>query len=332
MWDDVNARLRGLATHFPTRPALENLAGFDTLSHVADGLAAYGVVRTGPASADVAGVERTVRRWAARQFEVLIRWSGSRVRRLAIIIEEEDRRSIRTLVRGAEAGIDQRTRLAGLIPTPALGQRQLEELARCRTAGEIAAFLTAWRNPYGAALADAARGPRPDLLAMEMAVTRVFFERSRHAARHCDAHLRDYVRDRIDEANVWSALALQERESADANSLFLEGGRLSRERFLEALAGNTPARELAAAMGDGTSELGMALRQMGDTRERLEQRLLSLRIRTMERTSLIHPLSSALVILFALRLQAAVADVCRIVWGVTIGADKTLLINQLVTA
>ena len=93
-----------------------------------------------------------VRRKAAARMRLLARWAGGRDAVLAVVFEEEDRRSLRALLRGAVQGARAEERLEDLIPTPLLPERALAELARQARPAAIAALLTAWQNPYGPAL------------------------------------------------------------------------------------------------------------------------------------------------------------------------------------
>jgi len=142
-WGDLNARARGLATHLASRPTLEQLAESPTLAALARDCVATGVLPAEPEQPAPFAFELAFRRVAALQLKTLIRWMGPRTEALRFLLEDEDRRSLRALLRGAAAGVAAETRLAGLIPTPSLPERLLTELARQPRCRDAVALLVA---------------------------------------------------------------------------------------------------------------------------------------------------------------------------------------------
>jgi hypothetical protein len=76
-----------------------------------------------------ADFDRAAGRIAAARLELLGRWLGNRRGALAVIYEDEDRRSIRRLLRGAAEGASREARLRGLTPTQGLPERVMIRLA-----------------------------------------------------------------------------------------------------------------------------------------------------------------------------------------------------------
>ncbi len=154
------------------------------------------------------------------------------------IIEDEDRRSIRALVRGALGGVDPALRTLGLIPTAALPARALDELALLNDVGAIGAALLALRHPFAEVVADQARRERLDLFSLDQAVLRAWAARASRIARAGDRALRHYVERTIDLVNVWTArLLAEQRSDAEADALFVEGGSVITVEDLRFAAG-----------------------------------------------------------------------------------------------
>ena len=314
-WDDVNARAQGLSTRLLGRQGLEALstaAGLDELARRLD-RAGFGAVQL-PATAE--RIELAVRHTAAERLRILARWCAGRAEVLAVLFEDEDRRSLRALLRGAAAGAAPEARLSGLVPTPALPARALEELARIADVAQLAATLQAWGNPYAAALEHAKASPRPDLLHLETALVRLFAQRASAGARRGDRALVGFVEETIDVENALSAVVLAPQK---ADSWFVEGGRaLGADAFAEAIRSRDhgeAARLLSAALA-GTP-LAEALAAPPAS---LERSLLAARTRARARAARREPLSSQPLLSFALRLRAETVDLQAVIWSVALGA------------
>jgi vacuolar-type H+-ATPase subunit C/Vma6 len=247
-----------------------------------------------------------------------------------IVLEDEDRRSVRAILRGAAAGAASEARLAGLIPTPALPERLLEELAAKPTPKEVAALLAVWGHPFGPAAVGAASVEHPDLFRLELEIDRVFAARAVAGARRGGPVLRAFVADAIDYANAMAALVLAAGESEQPPaSAFLAGGRrLDRQRFLEAVAAGAGAgAKLAAAFG--ADEAALLQRHAGDAGA-LERELLALRIRRLRDLARRDPLGSAPLLLYFLRLRAEQENLRLLLWGAALGAPDALRRDRLV--
>ena len=331
-WDDLNARVRGMSAHLLGAAAIQSLAAeFDI-----DALARR--LHDGPYDAGLRGalpsaisIDQSVRRAAAARLATLAKWAGPRIRRLTAIFEEEDRRSVRALLRGAAAGARPEARLSGLVPTPALPESALTELSRQPTAAKVAALLVAWGHPFGSPIFEHAGGDQPDLFLVELALAQAFAARARKSARN--AELRRFTQDSIDCENASAAVALAGRKLGVASDrVFLHGGRrISKDFFLHVVA----AQDAESAMGrlawldEGRSPFARGV--AGATTESLERALLRFRIVHLKRIARMKPLGPALLLHYALRLRAEVMDLRTIAWGLILRAPRQLINDQLVT-
>lgn len=334
VWGDLIARACGLGTHLLTAPELDALSRSPDLPALADALRRQGYPM-GDETKSAAHLEAAVRRVAAVHLAILGRWAGRRRETLAVLFEDEDRRSLRALLRGAAAGAPPDDRLAGLLPTAALPVRALGELARQSTPGDVAALLVTWGNPYGSALLPEAGAAVPDLLKLEIQVNRTFAGRALRAARRASRRgpLVEYVHETIDLENAAAALVL----AAGARDLvprdhFLPGGRrLTMAAFEEAIvAGEGPAAAHRLADAFAGTPIAGALERAGTDPAGLERALLRARIALRRGAARAAPLGPAPVLLYALRLRAQVLDLQRIIWGVALGAPA--LAASLVSA
>jgi vacuolar-type H+-ATPase subunit C/Vma6 len=273
----------------------------------------------GPRS-DATSVEQAVRRRAAERLALLARWCRDHPALLEAIFGDEDRRSLRALVRGAVAGAAPEARLAGTLPTPSLPLRALETLAAQRDVAALGALLAAWSHPLASALRDAPRRGAPDLLALEAALTRVFAARAFAAARHGDAVLRAYLAQLVDVENVLAALTLTAGPTElEPAAVLVSGGTVA----LSALEGVARARPGLPALraaeeafrgtvfASGFTEVGPA---------RIAERLASLLRAHLHRLARIDPLGSAPVLDYALRVRDEVQRFQRLAWGLSLGA------------
>jgi vacuolar-type H+-ATPase subunit C/Vma6 len=334
-WDDVDARARGLGTRLFTRAQLEALAGAADLAELTAAWRRLGLPVAAERGGEVATseeLELAVRRWAAADLRILARWAGPRTAALAVIYEAEDRQSLRAIVRGALRGASAALRLGGLVPTPTLPERALEELARLPTPAAIAVLLVAWRNPYGAPLATASSTP-PDPFALDLALDRTFVMRALAAARRADASLEAYVRETVDLDNAVTALMLSiAGRDLVPKDAFLPGGELVSITVFEEAIAEPGAAGMRLAKALGGAAVAEPFRHVAGGLAVLEDELLRVRIRALLRQSRLAPLGPAPVLLFALRLRAQVGDLQRIVWGAALSMPRGALAAALVTA
>ncbi|HUJ58669.1 MAG TPA: hypothetical protein VLX92_09255, partial [Kofleriaceae bacterium] len=197
------ARARGLGTTVLAGEALAAIELARDREQLVAALAHAGV----PADASPDAVDRCARDRVARDLATLARWSSA----LALIELDEDRRSLRALVRGLAAGTGAGRRSAAAIATSSLPAGELAELAALPTIDALAERLARRGHPLAGALLVPHRAAAPiDVLAIEIALARGF---TAAAAR---AHVRDralgaYLAQVIDAENAAAALLLAER-------------------------------------------------------------------------------------------------------------------------
>lgn len=322
-WEDVNARVRGLGSHLLGQEALANLAQSADLSTLARGLESRGVLAREIPNPTAPALELALRRAAAHDIRVVRRWLGPRDEIVSVALDAEDRRSLRALIRGAVAGASAEARLVGLIPTPALPERLLQELAARVRVKEQAALLLAAGQPYGAALlAASSEATEPDLLALELAVARTFAERALRGARTGGGLLLDYVTTLIDLENCRAALLLVKRGAGEpAGPAFIPGGRRLRQREFERAAtspdGGAAARVLVAALGGGS--LGLVLLRHATDPIALEAALEAEMLAWLRHHARLDPLGPAPLLLYFQRVRAQAEALGGLVWSVDLG-------------
>jgi len=270
-------------------------------------------------------VEVAVRRVGASHLATLARWSLERSTLLTPVFLDEDRRSVRTLLRGAAAMSPEAERITGLIATPALPERALKELAKQNSVSGVAALLSAWEHPLGAGLLDIARDPTPDLLRLDVQLNANYITQAAAAVRWAPRghltrrELMDFVRDTADLENALAAMLLAgQATSLSPETLFLpEGRRLDRAAFLAAAQApdSASAREMIhrAFRGSPLAEAFTGTRSAEDN-------ALMARLRHSLHTARLFPLGAAPVMAFVLRVRAEIRDLCLIIWRIGAGA------------
>lgn len=335
-WTEVAVRARGLATHLIPRERLAALASVRPISTLvsAIGEASPELARfLPPEASDAAAVERALRRAAAARLRVLRRWAtGRRRRALAVLLDDEDRRSLRAIVRGALGGVPAEARLVGLVPTPSLPERALATLARQATLGEVASLLRAWGSSYGNALEAQASRPHPDPYLVQVALDQEFARRARRASRG-QRLLRRYVRLRIDGENAVTAVTIAGASLGHAaDDSFVPGGRwLDRTLFVRAATCGIPEQSVELLAEElGATPIG---RQLPAPTHwwTIEDAMLRGLVRHYRAVVRRDPISLADVILYALRLRAEVRDVARLVWGAALEAPPSRVGGELVS-
>ena len=335
VWDDLNARARGLTTHLLSPLELERLSRAPDLVSLAEELVRRGYSIDESARTSAPALELAARRVIAGRLRTISRWAGRRTETLGVLFEDEDRRSVAALVRGAVQRAPAELRLSGLLPTPALPERALEELASQPTPGAVATLLTAWRHPLGQALlADVSRA-EPDLLHIETSINRVFADRALKAARRDGrgGSLFHYVQQAIDIQNAYSALVLCTEPGVKPAEFWVDGGRaVSLTAYLEAVASGGPdaaGRVLATGFG---SRLAKVFAKPDTQPAGIERAVLSALILDLRDQARTAPLSPAPLLGYALRLRAEALDIRWLVWGISLGAPSTALARGLVLA
>jgi vacuolar-type H+-ATPase subunit C/Vma6 len=317
-WEDVNARARGLGSRLLAPEALAGLARTRDLQELSRALAGVGLVPDEIPNATAADLDLALRRYAGGALNVARRWLRQRSEVVAVALDVEDRRSLRALVRGAVEGVHADERLTGLIPTPSLPERLLQELAGRSRVRDQAALLVAAGHPYGAPLLAAAAAEEPDLFPIELAIVRTFVERALRGARRDGRFLGEYVEELIDIDNCRILLLLSHRHAESAPLAFLPGGRrLTKEDFLRAAEAGDPtatARVLGAALGGGA--LATLLLRHATSPTGLEQALEAHLGDRLLREARLDPLGPAPFLLFCHRLRAQAMMLSELVWSV----------------
>ena len=325
-WEDVNARVRGLGSRLLEPEALTELAGVEGLGALARALAVRGVIAEESAAATAPELALAVRRAAAGEVAILRRWLGSRDAVLAVALDAEDRRSLRSVIRGAAEGVPSEARLAGLIPTPALPERVLRQLAEQPGVREQAVLLVAAGHPCGGALLEVAAGPEPDLFSVELAIARTLAERAIRGSRGAGPLLREYVAGLLDRDNARTALILAAAGGDEpASPLFLEGGKLRMDEFQRAVATRDPATA-ARVLGEArvSGELAGLLLEYAAAPAALEDALEAHTVAWLRHEARLDPLGPGPILLFLHRLRQQSAALGRLIWGVDLGAPPAL--------
>jgi len=292
---------------------MTRLSEADSVESLARALATLGLVPDETAGASAPALDLALRRSAAASVRILWRWLGDREGVMAVGLDLEDRRSLRALIRGAAEGVHAEARLAGLIPTPALPERLLEELAGRVRIREQAALLVAAGHPYGPAILAAAAEAFPDLFSIELAIVRTFAERALRGGRTGGGFLLDYVRRVIDRDNSRSILL------GSAAPSFVSGGRLSQEEFERAAdAGDPPraARILADALG---GRLAVLLVRHASAPAALDESLEADDLAYLRHHARLDPLSPAPVLWYLRLLRRQSMELARLVWNLDLG-------------
>ena len=331
----LDARAAGLRTKLVRRSELDALAGAPSVATFARELEqTRRLVDPIERPVTVATVEAAVRHTAARHLRVLSTWAGPGSA-LDVFYADQDRRSLRALMRGALQGAPSDDRLAGLLPTPRLPEGALTTLARQPTPSRVVAQLVLLRHPDASSLsALTAASARPRLLDLERVLARGFAGRSLAAARAADRNLRGIVRARIDVGNVQMALAFAAGpHDVEAASLFTEGGAaVTRAAFIQACAATTAVEAgLRLERALQGKPLAALLRSAAGDPARVEVLALHHELVEQRRIARLEPLGSAPLVLFLLRLQAQSADLRRLAWGAALGAPADLVRAELVT-
>jgi vacuolar-type H+-ATPase subunit C/Vma6 len=250
------------------------------------------------------------------------------VEQLAPLLDDEDRRSIRVLVRGAVAGAPPDVRVASLIPTPSLPLRALHQLATAGDMATVGAQLLAWRHPFAAAVADEAQRQHVDLFRFEVALTRAFAARERGTCGR-DAAMRLFVERSIDFENLWTVLILADQHAdIDPASMFVPGGSLIRVDDIVAAAHATNRLDVAERLLGRVAHtpLAAALAAGGRAVDDASLAALVQEFRDLSRTE---PLGLAPVVHFVLRQRAELHALMRITWSISLHVPAALIERAL---
>lgn len=325
-WEDVNARCRGLGSTLlgrADRERVEAATEWRALPRVLQAWLGMAEPPATPRDLDAALVRRH-----AGVLEVVERWLGPRRRYLRIVWEDEERRALRAVLRGAAEGAAPDRRLDGIVPTRALPARVLRRLAGARSPAEAIAALGRAGHPFAPALAAAGIGPGPaGLLEVELALSRTWAERAAEGVRGGGGRLVRWVREAIDAENAL-ALAVSAEWAADLppEQAWLPGGeRLDRDRFV-AIAGAEP--------GGDRFDLLRARFRRGAIRDALDaepevaglaRELLRFRTEAARAAARRDPLGPWPTCWFLLRTRLEVADLRHAAWRLALRHDAAAM-------
>jgi len=336
VWDAVGPRAIGMATHLLGRAQLEALAAADSIEALAVELERHGISPATGAKGLAARLDLALRRETGRHLENLLRWCGARPEALAVFVLDEDRRSVRRLLRGAVGEVSPDERLSGLVPTRRLPESKLQVLAHAADAPALAAQLIRLDHPYGTALAQAGTSSPVDLTRLEVAIDRAWAGHSLAAARRAAPALLPFIRQAIDIENVWAVLLLcgGERTERQVREFLIEPtGSLDLDLL----------RRLVADQDVGTAL--HKLEQFPDVRWWVaqlslaaqdpvswERLALGARLSALIREKRLRPLGATPVLWYWMRLRAQLLNLSRLIWGITLGVPESALRQGLVTA
>lgn len=330
-WDAVNARARGLATHLLDRRALAELAASpDWTGFIARlGGLGYPLDLAGSAGVDLRAFDRAVGLVASARLTLLGRWLAAREPVLAVVLEDEERRSLRALLRGAVQGASPGARMHAVIPTPGLPIRAIERMAHVSSVPELVRDLVRQGHPAGRVLQDVLRHAKaPDLRALEWALTRLFRARAIRAARPGGPVLRRFAAELVDQDNVWTLLLAAPTDNGTAVEWdFVPGGtRLARQEFVRLRLERDGGRRLRGlrALLTGTA-LGTALAADPPDLLALESGADAARIAWLRGAARRDPLGPAVVLAVMERIRAEARALRSLAWGVTFGAPAATL-------
>jgi vacuolar-type H+-ATPase subunit C/Vma6 len=329
------ARARGVGTWLVPHATLDAFANAPDLGALHRGLLQLGA-RLEPIGdvPDIERIDRAIARTASRQVERLRRWQMRSRGPVDVFVLEQERRSIRALMRGALQGAPAAVRLAGLLPTPGLPERALASLARQASPAGVAAGLVALGHPDGGRLLPVVRSPQPDALDIEVLLLESFSARGHAAARGGDAPLIGVVEERVDVGNTQTALLLcGGPRDVSPDRAWVDGGRwLSKEAFVRtasSTARTVGLRHLGAALA-GTP-LAPVLPVTADDAAQIERAYLVQALRRMARAARLDPLGSAPVLLVLFRIDAQARNLRMLAWGAAWGTPAVMRKRELVT-
>lgn len=304
----IAARARGLATTIASPDALAAIDRARDAGELAAALARAELHIAGPVSADA--IDRMASGRIARDLAVLARWSDA----IAPLELDEDRRSLRVLVRGLASGAPTTARLLAAIPTIRLPAHALAALAALPTIEQLAPALARLHHPLASALAGA-RSP-VDPLELELRLMRRFAE----LAQSRDPALRVYLAQLIDAENAGAALLLAARGAGiDRDRAFVPGGsRIDRDRFVAASSDSIDVARTRLAVVLAGTPLAAALFQPAPAA--LDDAALAWQLQTQARLRRTDPLGLAPAIHAVLLRRAEARHLRRAAWRVAMGA------------
>jgi hypothetical protein len=306
---ELAVRARGLTTHLAREDALA------AIEHARDPIAlgaalAAARILPPPGLASPDALERALRGRAADDLVVLGRWG--RLALLDAFVLDQDRRSVRAILRGIAAGASIERRLEGTVATARLPDRALALLASATSGGELDRALAHARHPLAGAIPAA---DPIDLCEAELALAQRFAAVARASGRA--RAIAAYVAQVIDVENATAALLLAARgDDVDRARVFVPGGRVvERATFVAAASSSDPAAPLARAFA-GTP-IARALSTADPAA--LDDAALRWQLATQAHLRRVDPQGLAGVLHLLLRRRAEGRRVRRAAWRVAMG-------------
>lgn len=328
-WADANARARGMATHLLDDAAWRRLRTSPDLFALCRELdrLGYPIEPGGDARSAERAIEEVRRERQAR----ILRWLGPRSRHVRFLLEEDDRRAIRALLRGAAAELPPPERLAATPPSLGLTAGMVDRAARASTPEDCLGELAGLGQPLALAAIEErdvllAEWPEaPVLLVLELALVRAWAARAVEGGKRAGSPLNRVLARTLDLQNAWSALVLGDEPRPSPDLLFVEGGAaLSSDAFREALEATEAAevrailaRELPAPIGEPFADSSLAS-------ARLERATLTLLLRQQRKQARHEPLGPAPLLVYLLQLRLESHDLRGLVWARALGAPLEL--------
>lgn len=308
---ELVTRARGLGARLVSEGVLTEI------EHCADrGSLAIALGHAGLAEdPSVDAIEAATRARTEQDFATLYRWARSHPAAMMLLELDEDRRSVRVLVRGLAAGVGSTRRRAGCVATSWLNARRLTALSEATSLADFAEILEG--HPLRAAFNDLTT---LDILALEAALTRTFARCARMLAE--DTAITTYLAQLIDGENAEAALLLAARgRHLDARDMFVAGGtRLSAAQFERAaVAPLEEARALLAAAFAGTP-LERAL--VASSPSAVEEAVVAWQLAAQKKLRRTEPHGLASVLYLVLRRRDEVIRLRRVAWRFALGAKQ----------
>jgi len=321
-WAGLAVRARGLSTRLMPPAGLDELGAVQTAGELGALLQRHGYALPAHGVPELAAIERAVRRRTSDELSILTRWSIDSADALCVVIEDEDQRSLRGIVRGLAAGAPPAARISGAIATWQLPERLLEELAAESHIRGVAALLERAGHPFAPAVASAVDGAPIDLFGIEHALVRQFADRARDAATAHGGALATHVSQLIDALNAASALLIASRGGAiDPSSCYLEGGKLlDAAAFATIAAPRTTGARVVLAELFAETPLGELF--SGRIPQPLEDAALQWHIATQAALRRTEPTGPAPLLWLVLRRRQESRRVRRVAWRLALGGGQ----------
>jgi vacuolar-type H+-ATPase subunit C/Vma6 len=194
----------------------------------------------------------------------------------------------------------------------------LEELARLSTPGAIGTTLAIWGHGLAAPFRDVVGQERPDLLALDLRLARVFAERSTAQVSRTEPRLLPDLQLMIDFENVRSALLLTDSSELRPADCWIPGGQaLSRAHFISSTGRQNPQDRIEYLIKVlAPTPLAAILQREGPDVAALDRAVLSWRRSEAHRLARLDPLGPMPTLQYVLSVRAELVQLQRLIWVV----------------